>query len=163
MKHLPYWDDPRAAWTRLRARRYMKMARLCCWTYDLESIYYCYLFIWQVTIQIWPRIKLESSQTMTVPVGRIRPGPSANLAQEDVHSPPSLELWLRDAIYRLRFCSNSLIHILSLSNLHNNVASIQKNRGDKSHRVIIKLEVVVFLSSLNSPSVALFPFFVNRR
>ena len=26
---------------------------------------------------------------------------------------------------------------LSLSNLHNNVASIQKNRGDQSHRVIV--------------------------
>ena len=25
---------------------------------------------------------------------------------------------------------NSLIHILSLSNSHNNVASVQKNRGD---------------------------------
>ena len=46
---------------------------------------------------------------------------------------------LHDAIYRLRFYSNSLIHILSLSNWHNNVASIQKNRGDKSHRVIVAL------------------------
>ena len=27
--------------------------------------------------------------------------------------------------------------ILSLSNLHNNVASLQKNRDDKSHRVIV--------------------------
>ena len=41
--------------------------------------------------------------------------------------------------YRLRFCSNSLIYILSLSNSHNNVASIQKNRGDKPHRVIVAL------------------------
>ena len=32
-----------------------------------------------------------------------------------------------------------MIHILSLSNSHNNVASIQKNRGDKSHRVIVAL------------------------
>ena len=46
---------------------------------------------------------------------------------------------LHDAIYRLRFYSNSLIHILSLSNWHNNVASIQKNWGDKSHRVIVAL------------------------
>ena len=49
---------------------------------------------------------------------------------------------LHDAIYWLRFYSNSLIHILSLSNLYNNVASIQKNRGgggDKSHRVIMAL------------------------
>ena len=38
-----------------------------------------------------------------------------------------------------RFCSNSLIHILMLSNSHNNVASIIKNRGDKSHRVIVAL------------------------
>ena len=33
------------------------------------------------------------------------------------------KLQLHDAIYRLRFYSNSLIHILSLSNSHNNVAS----------------------------------------
>ena len=50
-----------------------------------------------------------------------------------------VKLQLHDAIYRLRFYSNSLIHILSLSNSHNNVASIQKNRGDKSHRVIVAL------------------------
>ena len=48
-----------------------------------------------------------------------------------------LKLQLHDAIYRIRFYSNSLIHILSLSNSHNNVASLQKNRGDKSHRVIV--------------------------
>ena len=50
-----------------------------------------------------------------------------------------LRLQLHDAIYRLRFYSNSLIHILSLSKSHNTVASIQKNRGDKSHRVIVAL------------------------
>ena len=33
----------------------------------------------------------------------------------------ALELQLHDAIYRLRFCSNSLIHVLSLSNSDNNV------------------------------------------
>ena len=49
----------------------------------------------------------------------------------------SLKLQLHDAIYRLRFYSNSLIHILSLSNLHNNVASLQKNWDNKSHRVIV--------------------------
>ena len=38
-----------------------------------------------------------------------------------------LKLQLHDAIYRLRFYSNSLIHILSPSNSHSNVASIQKN------------------------------------
>ena len=48
-----------------------------------------------------------------------------------------LKLQLHDAIYRLRFYSNSLVHILSLSNSHSNVASIQKNRGDRSHRVIV--------------------------
>ena len=48
-----------------------------------------------------------------------------------------IKLGLHDAIYRLRFCSNSLIHILSLSNSHNNVASMQKNPGDKSQRVIV--------------------------
>ena len=50
-----------------------------------------------------------------------------------------LKLQLHYAIYRLRFYSNSLIHILSLSNSHSNVASIQMNRGDKSHRVIVAL------------------------
>ena len=48
-----------------------------------------------------------------------------------------LKLLLHDAIYRLRFFSNSLIYILQLSNTHNNVATIQKNRGDKSHRVVV--------------------------
>ena len=58
-------------------------------------------------------------------------------------------LQLHDAIYRLQFYSNSLIHILSLSNSHNNVASIQKNRDDKPHRVIVALEVV-FENSLTA-------------
>ena len=35
-----------------------------------------------------------------------------------------IKLQLHDAIYRLRFYSNSLIHILSLSNSHNNVTTI---------------------------------------
>ena len=51
----------------------------------------------------------------------------------------NVKLQLHDAIYQLRFYWNSLIHILSLSNSHNNVASIQKNRRDKSHRVIVAL------------------------
>ena len=51
----------------------------------------------------------------------------------------NVKLQLHVAIYRLRFFSNSLIHILSLSNSYNNVASIQKNRDDKSHRVIVAL------------------------
>ena len=50
-----------------------------------------------------------------------------------------IKLQLHYAIYRLRFYSNSLTHILSLPNSHNNVASIQKNRDDKSHRVIVAL------------------------
>ena len=49
----------------------------------------------------------------------------------------TLKLRLHDAIYRLRFYSNSLIPILSLSNSHHNIASIQKNQGDKSHRVTV--------------------------
>ena len=62
----------------------------------------------------------------------------------DLAQTPSGEIinmvgFLTHAIYRLRFFSNLLIHILSLSNLHNNVASIQKNRDDKSHRVIVAL------------------------
>ena len=51
-----------------------------------------------------------------------------------------LNLQLHDAIYRLRFYSKSLSHILSLTNSHNNVPSIQKNRADKSHRVIVALK-----------------------
>ena len=53
-----------------------------------------------------------------------------------------LKLQLHNAIYRLRFYSNWLIHILSLSNSHNNVASLQKNRGDKSHCVIVALAIL---------------------
>ena len=49
------------------------------------------------------------------------------------------KLQLHDEIYLLRFYSNSLSHILSLSNSHNNVESLQNNRGDKSHRVIVAL------------------------
>ena len=37
-----------------------------------------------------------------------------------------IKLQLHGAIYRLRFYSNSLIHILSLSNSHNNVASLKR-------------------------------------
>ena len=48
-----------------------------------------------------------------------------------------VQLQLHDAIYRLRFYLNSLMHILSFSNSYNNVASLQKNQGDKSHRVIV--------------------------
>ena len=55
------------------------------------------------------------------------------------------KLQLHDAIYRLRFYSNSLIHILSLSKSHNNVASLQKNRGDKSHRVIVALAMAMVI------------------
>ena len=51
-----------------------------------------------------------------------------------------LKLQLHDTIYRLRFYSNSLIHILPLSTSHNKVASLQKNREDKSHHVIVALE-----------------------
>ena len=40
------------------------------------------------------------------------------------------KLQLHGAIHRLRFYSNSLIHILSLSNSYNNAASIKMNRGD---------------------------------
>ena len=50
-----------------------------------------------------------------------------------------LKIRLYDASYRLRFYSNSLIHTLRLSNSHNNVASIQRNRGDESHRVIVAI------------------------
>ena len=55
----------------------------------------------------------------------------------------SFKLQLHDAIYRLRLYLNSLIHILSLSNLHNNVASLQKNRDDKSYRVIVALIIML--------------------
>ena len=55
-----------------------------------------------------------------------------------------LKLQLHDVIYRLRFYSNSLIRILSLSNSQNNIASIQKNRGDKSHRVRLQLHGAIY-------------------
>ena len=54
----------------------------------------------------------------------------------------TVKLQLHDAIYRLQFYSNSLTHILLFSNSNNNVASLQKNRGDKSHRVIVALQSV---------------------
>ena len=38
---------------------------------------------------------------------------------------------------------NSLIYILSLSNLHNNAASIQKNQGDESHHVNVTLLILL--------------------
>ena len=56
----------------------------------------------------------------------------------------SYKLQLQNAINRLRLYSNSLIHILSLSNSHNNVASIQKNRGDKSHGVTAAIYKLAF-------------------
>ena len=61
--------------------------------------------------------------------------------REDQRHRRRFKLQLHDAIYRLQFFSNSLTHILSLSNSHSNVASIQKNRGDKSHRVIVASHV----------------------
>ena len=63
---------------------------------------------------------------------------------QHVKSKATIKLQLHDAIYRLRFYSNSLTHILSLSNSHNDVASIQKNRGDKSHRVIVALHGAIY-------------------
>ena len=53
-----------------------------------------------------------------------------------------LNLQLHDAIYWLQFYPNSLIHILSLSNSHNDVASIQKTWGDKSDHVIVALHLL---------------------
>ena len=38
---------------------------------------------------------------------------------------------------------NSLVYILSLSNLHNDAASIQKNRGDESHHVNVTLLILL--------------------
>ena len=74
---------------------------------------------------------------------------SESVLSNDTNGTSHVKLQLHDAIYRLRFFSNSLIHILSLSNSHNNVASIQKNRGDKSHRVIAALEVKSVQSALS--------------
>ena len=61
----------------------------------------------------------------------------------------NIKLQLHDAIYRLQFYSKSLIHILWLSNSHNNVVSIQKNRGDKSHRVIVALKKISMVGMLS--------------
>ena len=55
----------------------------------------------------------------------------------------NVKLQLHDAIYRLRLYYNSLIYILLLSNSHNNAASIQKNRGDKSHHVNVALLILL--------------------
>ena len=70
------------------------------------------------------------------------------------------KLQLRDAIYRLLFYSNSLIHILSLSNSHSDVASLQKKRDDKSHRVIVALfaiaALVTRLSKFNKEEIPQF-------
>ena len=61
------------------------------------------------------------------------------MSQLSVKLSRCVKLYLHDAIYRLQFYSNLLIHVLSLSNSDNNVSSIQKNRGDKSHNVIVAL------------------------
>ena len=70
-----------------------------------------------------------------------------------------VKLQLHDAIYRLRFYSNSLIHIVSLSNSHNNVASLQRNRGDNCSLS----GIVVFISDYQTLQiikfVTLFLFF----
>ena len=52
-----------------------------------------------------------------------------------------VKLRLQDVIYRLRLHSDSLIHILSLSNSLSNVASIQRNRGDKSGNSFLNIPV----------------------
>ena len=65
-------------------------------------------------------------------------GSTSPLQNKKSYIEPCLKLQLHDAIYRLRFLFKLVkIHILSLSNLHNNVASLRKNRDDKSHRVIV--------------------------
>ena len=71
-----------------------------------------------------------------------------------------LKLKLHDAICRLRFYSNSLIHILSLSNTHNNVASIRKNRGDKSYRIIVAL--VNLITKQNNRVIQIYENFTLR-
>ena len=76
----------------------------------------------------------ERIQTAAVNINGVEYGVSEVLKTDLVK-----KLQLHDAIYRLRFYSNLLIHILSLSNVHNNVAPIQKNQDDKSHRVIVAL------------------------
>ena len=58
------------------------------------------------------------------------------------------KLRLHTAIYRLRFYSNSLTHILSLSNSHSDVAPIQKNRDDKMHCVIVALTVLMTANNI---------------
>ena len=66
-------------------------------------------------------------------------GHSINCSKRYSTKQYKVKLQLHGAIYRLRFYSNSLVRVLSLSNRDNNVASTQKNRGDKSHRVIVAL------------------------
>ena len=71
-----------------------------------------------------------------------------------------VRLRLQDAIYRLQFYSNSLIHILSLSNSHNIVASIQKNWGDKSHRLIVSLIINYFTNTVDRELTKLVHIFI---
>ena len=56
-------------------------------------------------------------------------------------------LLLLSCNYMMQFISTILLklidYILSLSNSHNNAASIQKNRGDKSHCVIVALLILL--------------------
>ena len=98
----------------------------------------------------------------------------ANRLQENrTHTPSSLgslltfKLQLHCAIYWLRFYSNSLIHILSLSNSHNNVASTQKKRANKSHRVIVALCVkrerpLMITYSLYSENIMRYHFYLKH-
>ena len=58
----------------------------------------------------------------------------------------TIKLQLHDAIYWLWFYSNSLTHILLLSNSHSDVPSIQTNRGDKSHHVTVALHFLSIFS-----------------
>ena len=69
-----------------------------------------------------------------------------------------LKLQLHDAIYRLRFYSKSLIHILSLSNSHNNVASIQRI-GAINYTVYF---LCLFLT-FSSPSFPLVVFIIQLK
>ena len=92
----------------------------------------CFLFLLCFALVYQPLPTKSTAWRAQIPEKTLGTNPRA------VHLLP-VKLQLHDAIYRLRFYSNSFIHILSLSNSHNNVASMQKNRGDKSHRVIVAL------------------------
>ena len=75
---------------------------------------------------------------------------------------PQHKLRLHNAIYRLQFYSNSLIHIVSLSNSHSNVAPTQKNRGVTSHLCVKRERPLIITYSLYSENIIPYHFYLKH-